>query len=590
MALDPNAALGEAHQRLLRGETAGARSLLARVLAEYPEAASALHLRALIEAADGNAAATRAAFEAAVRAAPRDPQVRNNYANWLGDAGDLAAAVAHYRAAIAVAPDFAEAHANLGITLQDCGEHRAALAALNEAVRLAPDLPRSWQALGLARRELGDLAGAAAALDRAVMLGADARGLHARARVEAELGGPQALALYDAAARAAPADDTVALGAAIARHEAGDSQTAATQLAARVAAAPGWREGHLALAKLRAQIGDAATFTASFDAALAARPRDRDLWLALFGALAQAGQHDTVLTRLGAARAAAGADPAFDLAEAVAASETGDFATADALFTAAPGDRIWSIAQARHRLRRHDPAGAAALLEPLALGGLRDCLAWAYLETAWRLTGDPRQPWLIDVDAMTGTTILDVDLGALAATLHTLHRARDHPFDQTLRGGTQTDGRLFARGDPEIAALRATIGAGVARFIAALPPALPGHPLLGTATRDFRFDGSWSVRLRGGGLHINHVHPNGWLSSACYIALPDLTGDDGALVLGEPPVELGTDLPPLRIIHPQPGMLALFPAYLWHGTRAFARGERLTVAFDVVPAAKSPGR
>jgi hypothetical protein len=76
----------------------------------------------------------------------------------------------------------------------------------------------------------------------------------------------------------------------------------------------------------------------------------------------------------------------------------------------------------------------------------------------------------------------------------------------------------------------------------------------------------------------------GWLSSALYIALPpDLGGADhaGWLTLGEPQAELGIDLPPRRVIEPKPGRLALFPSWMWHGTRPFGQGERITVAFDV---------
>ena len=37
-------------------------------------------------------------------------------------------------------------------------------------------------------------------------------------------------------------------------------------------------------------------------------------------------------------------------------------------------------------------------------------------------------------------------------------------------------------------------------------------------------------------------------------------------------------------VKPESGSLALFPAYVWHGTEPFASDEpRLTVAFDVVP-------
>jgi hypothetical protein len=104
--------------------------------------------------------------------------------------------------------------------------------------------------------------------------------------------------------------------------------------------------------------------------------------------------------------------------------------------------------------------------------------------------------------------------------------------------------------------------------------------------RDFvRFSGSWSVRLLSGGRHVSHVHPQGWFSSALYVALPPLEdrGPEpaGWLTLGEPSNDLELDLPPFRLIEPKPGRLALFPSTMWHGTKPFAEGERLTVAFDV---------
>jgi hypothetical protein len=74
----------------------------------------------------------------------------------------------------------------------------------------------------------------------------------------------------------------------------------------------------------------------------------------------------------------------------------------------------------------------------------------------------------------------------------------------------------------------------------------------------------------------------GWISSALYIVLPDGRDDqEGALTIGEPPADLGLDLPPLQLIRPEPGRLTLFPSYMWHGTRPFGAGERMTIAFDV---------
>ena len=102
-----------------------------------------------------------------------------------------------------------------------------------------------------------------------------------------------------------------------------------------------------------------------------------------------------------------------------------------------------------------------------------------------------------------------------------------------------------------------------------------------------RFAGSWSVRLREKGFHTSHVHPHGWISSAFYVALPDSLGSPdqangtaGWLTLGESR-ELVPALEPVQMVEPKVGRLVLFPSTMWHGTRPFPDGERMTVAFDI---------
>ena len=64
----------------------------------------------------------------------------------------------------------------------------------------------------------------------------------------------------------------------------------------------------------------------------------------------------------------------------------------------------------------------------------------------------------------------------LAARLRTLHLATHQPVDQTLRGGTQTDGPLFARIEPEIRALRQAVVAAVEAISRDCRPAIPAIP------------------------------------------------------------------------------------------------------------------
>jgi hypothetical protein len=88
--------------------------------------------------------------------------------------------------------------------------------------------------------------------------------------------------------------------------------------------------------------------------------------------------------------------------------------------------------------------------------------------------------------------------------------------------------------------------------------------------------------LTGAGFHVAHVHADGVVSSAFYVAVPKFEDSDreGWLELGAPPADLRLDLKPLASVRPSPGVLALFPSFLYHATRTFGAGERLTVAFD----------
>jgi hypothetical protein len=197
------------------------------------------------------------------------------------------------------------------------------------------------------------------------------------------------------------------------------------------------------------------------------------------------------------------------------------------------------------------------------------------------LTGDPNLVSIIDLSEGLAATRSLPDL------LRSLHAVSGRYLNQSVRGGSQTDGPLFSRIEPEIRALRALIVGAVEEHVArlkSLPDSHPQKKWLGT--KRVRFTGSWSVRLVDGGFHSNHVHPRGWISSALYLNLPAaMSGEEGWLTLGEPPAELGLRLDPTRLIEPKSGQLVLFPSWMFHGTRPFPKGERLTVAFDVAPPA-----
>lgn len=89
------------------------------------------------------------------------------------------------------------------------------------------------------------------------------------------------------------------------------------------------------------------------------------------------------------------------------------------------------------------------------------------------------------------------------------------------------------------------------------------------------------------GAHVQHMHPRGIFSAASYWAVPESDESDpraGWLEVGGSPDYLGLDIEPLFTVQPKLGRLVLFPSMLHHGTRPFSHGERMSVAFDVVPA------
>jgi tetratricopeptide (TPR) repeat protein len=456
---------------------------------------------------------------------------------------------------------------------------------LEAARRSAPGDARLWQVAGLLHRQLDELEPAIVMLTEAARLAPrDPLIAHTLARAHLEAG-LASVELFEAAYRLAPHEGEILLGLIAAIESDAGPAAALASLERLLAARPGWIPGVELLMRLRWQCGDRNGFTAGHERALAGDPRNIALWRSLIVLLIQDDQYAPALEAVLRGRAAAGPHLVFDVNEAVCRAELGEAEAAERLFArlAALDDPMLRTRHVRHLLRTGRPAEAATLAETMTETSAA-AYFWPYLSIAWRLLGDPRWQWLEGDERFVGIYDLELPaLDALAARLRSLHRTTHQPLEQSVRGGTQTQGNLFSRVEPEIRALRAAVVEAVETHVAQLPPPQPDHPLLGVPRgRRVRFAGSWSVRLAGGGHHANHIHPAGWFSSALYVALPkDASAPAGWLTLGAPQAELGIELPPIREVEPRPGRLVLFPSTLWHGTVPFAAGERLTVAFDV---------
>lgn len=216
--------------------------------------------------------------------------------------------------------------------------------------------------------------------------------------------------------------------------------------------------------------------------------------------------------------------------------------------------------------------------------------------TALRLLNDPRFELFCDYDRMVlsalietpaGWPDLDSFLAELTAHLEALHNPHGHRLlYQSLRQGTETTQDLARSRDPVIQALFGAFAAPIARYRNHIGQGADALRRRNRGTT--RFNGGWSVRLHRDGYHTSHVHPRGWISSACYVQLPDCMQAghtaEGILSFGAPGMLTAPSLPAELSVRPAVGLLVLFPSYFWHGTLPFhAEQPRLTVAFDAVP-------
>lgn len=564
-----------------RGLAAGDAVTALNLLAGLTDPA-AIHLRALALRRAGRNVEARAAFEQVLALAPNDPQLLNNFANLLRQTGEKEEALALYDRALAAQPGYRDAAFNKALLLAELGLLDESLAGLESLCAAHPGDTRAHSARGSVLRELMRHGEAADAYERALAAEPGLpTALKGRALIALERGEEDSVERFKQAIAADPADFGTLHGYAEGLEAAGRDDVT-VMLENLLVIRPDWVEGHALLARIRAEQGDE-DCAAGMRAAVAAQPGNRPLAIALAATLAAAERWSEAVAALPAG------DGTLDTLRGQYLVEAGEPGEALALLGDGGDqpDALITIGRA-HYYQGEVEAAIAALERAVALAP--DAIgAWGLLELGWRLTGDARAEWLSGQPGLVRSRDLGLnpdELSGLAALLRRLHRTRAHPIGQSLRGGTQTRGRLFLRQEPELARLHDALEAAVAEHMAGLPAADPDHPLLRHRNGPVRIVGSWSVRLAGAGFHVNHIHPGGLLSSACYISLPETIGDedsrDGWLELGRPPSELKLALEPLATIEPRPGHLALFPSFLFHGTRPFRDGERLTVAFDVV--------
>lgn len=600
-------ALAAAHAKLQAGDAKGSEQAIRGLLAQAPGEVNSLHLLGLALKAQGRLNDARAALEGAIKGGGDPIAIGNSLAGVDYAAGDLNAALEGYENVLERNAHHADALYNAAlcaIALEDgpkarlhakqgrkvypqlgkfryvearalelCGELKAAEDAYKAHLALEPSYFHSLYALGILQRRSGRFDDARNTLLRATAL-------H-----------PSSLDAWFVLANI--------------HYQLGEAEDADIAFRRVLTLDPAHVETHTFLNNLYAEYGFADKYGKSFNLGKTHAPQSIPLRLAEIDALLLAERFDDCEAALTDAYAALGRRPELLVQAGRLAARREDFETAaEALGEAraqSPDAPALAISHARHLLccdLVNEAHTALDVAEPLLP---HDQNLWALRGTAWHMDGkDDKAEWLFGyikiVRAMTlgtppGYKTLQSFLDHLQETLETQHTASRAPLNQTLRNGTQTVGKLFELDNPVIRTYRDALRQTVHTFIADLPND-ETHPFLRRKNKDFDFASSWSVRLEKTGYHVSHVHPLGWLSSAFYVAFdehtvsPDPENPAGWLHFGIPGFKTPRTLEAARKVRPEPGLLALFPSYCWHGTYAVEEdGMRMTAPFDVVPTA-----
>ena len=554
--------------KLALGEPAAAEALLRRALEADPAWTPALTALGELLLAGGREAEGEAMLQRALAAGAADPRAASVLARYYNVTGRPAAAVA-------VAAPFAT---QAGIDAELAAQHVAALAALGrqaEAISIyntlagaAPDNPAPVQALTIALSAAGRQREAGQIAHRALV-----RGLR-----------------------------TATLCLTYARSLMAEGANDRAEIALRdcLRLEPRLPDAHNSLAQLIwIRTGDLGQATEVLDQALRTYVNDDALWGTKAAILQGAGDARGAYECLAPWAERAHAPPVLLVRAGLSAL---DFDPARALSLAERALRaLGENSSARNllaaaRIGVGDAQGALGDIEKSLTQTPDDQYLIALQSTALRLLGDERYARLCDyrnlilpheIEPPPPWRDLASFLQDLTASLNRLHDPNGHALlFQSLRHGTETTQDLTRSSDPAIRGLFAAFAAPIERYLEHMGRGTDA--LRRRNSGKWRFNGSWSVRLRNRGFHMSHVHPRGWISSAFYVELPDVMAesrtDEGVLSFGKPGILTTPPLEPEYTVRPARGMLVLFPSYFWHGTIPFQSPQpRLTVAFDAVP-------
>jgi tetratricopeptide (TPR) repeat protein len=594
--LEADAFVNAARELLNQKDAVGAERILSPVLHQFRADAPVQHLMGQIKKAQGQLPEAERYFRAAIAHDLKSGHYYNELGLVLQTRGQNEDAIRVFRAAAALMPELLMVRVNIVRCLLAMGDLAEAEREAREYIALAPG-PESWTLLGTVQRTQERHADALASAETALKFAPTLRGLRYNYAAALEKVGrnTEALPVFEKLAKQELDTPDLALSYARSLYAEGRKKDAETIAEAGIQQWPQVTALHAALSRMRWLAGEGENCVAANEAAIRERPNDLALRLACADALHRGGHNQKALTVLDEAVRLAPDTPALLSAMAVVLDELDR--PRDALKVLRRAAELAPSRNAQRNLlstllRAGQPEEALRIVNELRAEQPHEQYLLACATTAMRMLDHPEYRLWCDYDRMVRSYEIPPPQGffttqafnaGLAALLRTQHRTNAHPFDQYIQNGSQTGRSLLNLDEPVIKHFLAAMDIAVRDYINRLPE---NDPVGARRTKHCRYGGLWSVRLTDGGYQPNHVHDRGWISSAYYVSsMPAEQPKDpraGQLKFGEPnrpPAKCG----PEKFIEPQPGMLVLFPSYMWHGTVPFEGSERLSMAFDVIP-------
>ncbi|KXI29744.1 hypothetical protein AX660_06815 [Paraglaciecola hydrolytica] len=588
---------------LQNGKAPLAIQLCDAILADNPTSPDAYHIKALASKLLGQLNQAEKCFYQSLHYQPNQPAVMSNLANLLINLEKFDQASELFERSILSDKTNMDAWLNWSIMLCKTKQFELAISKLNQALVINSKDHRLFNVLGNAHQQLENYADAIDAYNYALRLHPDdVQALHNKGITFRLMNNPQqAIECYQYIQKLNQKYPELYFNLGCAFYDLNNKALAQENLKLAISFKADYVEAHEALNKLHWEDGDKTSFLESYQLALTQMPKASHLLFSYAAMLIMSKQDTKAQSVLESSISEIGRHHAFLHALAVLKNKQSKTPEVLSLLLEAlqqqPKNTKYLIDIANYYICNVDYKLAMQFVEKAEQEAPLNQEIQAYKGICWRLMQDPKEKWLNNYDTFIHAQLLDVPQGyrdlshfmyELKIALLKKHGSEQQPLDQSVVGGTQTVGRLLAEPEQVIQDFKQVLEQRILRYLEQLPED-SNHPYLKRNTKHFKFSGSWSVCLKDGGFHANHVHPEGWLSCCTYVDLPDnIQPDDplksGWVKFGETALHLGEREAIGKQICPVSGLCVIFPSFFWHGTNAFtSESSRLTIPCDIMP-------